>query len=1239
MNMLGQLLHSINPSRRGVTRQPTLIESVTEESHTRNLLFPDANTLYHLEGQPYPLSNGSTIGAITPGNGYDGTQGEIDLEHSRDIRIIIAQDESGPMPRTVLFDSKPGPPRSESPTRTNPRARLFGGAGGSNTAGPAFGGTHARRSSLTSETTTPRSPTVGAFQRARTRGSSISSMPNIDEHSQGRTKESVDLVNICLDCMFGNTAMSYRGPSNKLHIVPLDSRAADPGITSPSLHDGTSSFGRAEGRKKSHLAKSYTPSNPPPELPRSVSEMVEIPSREPRRRTILITRTFSVTLPDEDQPLDSVNIHTPTPQNSLGKGNGFPFPQTGAGGAPARTAQRPAKPRKTPMYAITIIIQLPVASPFSARPPSRPGHPGQKMGSQTTAPTHGHDSLGSSFDSDRRAGWALVDSNFGVDSLLSTSLSSDVDDRVDVIGQHWDVITRTLTNLQSVTHERILAHFKAAEVGSPPIIQQPRVQPVRSSSRDPPLQLQPRRALRLQSNALAFDRDIKKATDLAGERVVRGMKVPRVITGQGRWGVWREEARWLGRWAGGRDQNFFFFNLLTAFLGNHTEWLNILGPKWYRKRHREQQKSSIGEDLTISSRTIIVSTDKMAARRLIFLLAAFLPSSSHTMYDGASPIRPSTSASFRAYSQSPPLNVPISRQQSLRRTINRRGKQSYSNMRLQPPGTKGNSLSTLESADDKPDIGVADPPEAIRHSRHPSETRSIRTSLVIPSMTDSATISKSSAATTSTVTPENAVPVAHFTVPRTNSSGPTTEYRPGSSESLASANLMHTLQRSSSGHISSPSTDSQSASRWGSFMSFWSNGGRRESSTDQSDILQSTDDGLGITGMGFKRPADHPSRSALEQMVHELEVDPEIYGDDLEIFDLSAIKTADSPPEQRALGSSGVPASAARAIPERPKPLDSPLKLSVNENDGVIDVDIPLPGFGSPLQSPLLGGYHSVSSLEGSSFDQSSVFSLPHRETEQPVNVAGWLGKFHADFVLQGVTPYGDLERDIKRAMSAEPTPITAATTPTLEQGPIEKWIEVCSALVADTRTFTVKRIRLRRLVKLIPTPSQPGVTPGISGPARSQYGNPYTQSNLTPTLPMTELHLEETFIEEPIMDMDGTLVDAVERVLAQSGQPSRVQSASSSRSSSRRGRRDRRSVSDATPGPEIPRSECKQLVLGALEQVVKSVAAERASQDHKGTDTDSIRERKSKNANKPTADSTLKEGIRRWLTEVEETH
>jgi hypothetical protein len=1202
--MIGQFFSSRKGAGAGASNgssvpgapSPPGLESATEESHTRHLLYPDSSTLAHPDSQPYPLH----AAPVTPGSGHDGPLPEIDLEFPRDCRIIIAQDETPTMPKLVLFDSKPASP---GPGPAGPA--------------PAPGGLHARRSSLAVESTPPRSPLAGTFTRTRTRGASISSMPNIDEHAamaakaQARARESTDIVNTCLECMFGNTTMTYRGNSNKMHIVPLDTRPADPlpDLSSPG------SLGRSDGmRRRSNLAKSFTPANPPSEVPRIQPDG---PSREPRRRTIFITRMFSVSLPEDAPPTPSANL----PANATG----FPFPAATTSGTKSAPNKPPpfSLPRKSPMYAITIILHLPLAQPPAVQSSSRSINPRASTHLSTSAP--GQDSLVDSIDADRRAGWAFANTGLGSDSFMSPALSSDVDDRVDVVGQHWDVIMRALTSLQQLVQERILAQFKAPSASSPPAPSQHRRAPSRAGVRDAPMHSS-RKPLRLQPNAFMLDKDIQAAAELTGNRVVSGMRIPRVTTGQGKWGVWREEARWLGRWAGRREQNFFFFNLMTAFLGNHTEWLHILGPKWARRRHRELQKAKAGENTVIANRTIIVSPDKMAARRLIFLLSAFLPSNTAAIGDANLPMRPTTSASLGAYSQSPPTNMPPSRKQSLRRQINRRPRdqQSMTNMRLQPPNTEKDARSeVLEPA-------ATDVPETSRplgHSRR-SSAHSIRTSLVIPSMSDSPAPVKSSVSSASTAIPQTTIPVAHFTLPRTRSSGPLPDCRPESSDSFASANLINTLQRSGTGQTSIASNESSNASRWSGFMNFWS--GRRASSAGQSDYLQTTDDGLGFRGQ--ERP-----RSQLEHMVQELSMDGVFeHGDIYETPATSTNTTADISPDIYPIsGSSGVLASAARPIPERPKNYDSPLKLSVNEKDGVIDVDISLPDFGSPLQSPSLGGYGSASSQHGSSFGESSVLSMPYYEPEKPVNVAGWLSQFHPDFAIQAIKPYKELERDIKRAMSAEPTPMAPISTPSIESGPVECWVDVCTALVADTSTFSIKRLSLRRLVRLIPTPTyQPtAMTPGTSGmpPGRSQYGNPYSASFVVPM--MTEIHLAEKFDTENIMDFDATLIEGVDRVLAQSGEVTRVNSAQSSRSSSRRGRRDARADSDVVPYVEIPQTDCRAVIFEALESIVKDVTAERSGKRDAKVDDDA---KSIKTGMRRFMDSSLREGIRRWLTEVE---
>src|ERR1700749_1302751 len=168
----------------------------------------------------------------------------------------------------------------------------------------------------------------------------------------------------------------------------------------------------------------------------------------------------------------------------------------------------------------------------------------------------------------------------------------------------------------------------------------------------------------------------------------------------------------------------------------------------------------------------------------------------------------------------------------------------------------------------------------------------------------------------------------------------------------------------------------------------------------------------------------------------------------------------------------------------------------MNKDDGVIDVEIPFGEFGSPsIVSPGLGGDHSGSSYDGSSFGHHSILTMSPKEPEHPLNVGGWLDKLHPDFTLQAVRPYPDVLKDVKVAMSAEPTPplaepLTESTTS------VEKWLDICTTIVADTTSFSIKRIRLRRLVRYVSgTTSQAPHTPGFVGfPMRSQYGNPYRE-------------------------------------------------------------------------------------------------------------------------------------------------
>jgi hypothetical protein len=134
----------------------------------------------------------------------------------------------------------------------------------------------------------------------------------------------------------------------------------------------------------------------------------------------------------------------------------------------------------------------------------------------------------------------------------------------------------------------------------------------------------------------------------------------------------------------------------------------------------------------------------------------------------------------------------------------------------------------------------------------------------------------------------------------------------------------------------------------------------------------------------------------------------------------------------------------------------------------------------------------------------------------------------------------------------------------------------------------------------------------------------------------MTEVHLEEDFTEEIIMDFDATLIDGVDRALAQSGEVTRNNSAQSSRSSSRRGRHDIRAESNVTPHVEVPQTDCKGVIFDALETVVKDVTAARSGKDEAKTDPDASKTDR-RGYSRTSTDSSLKEGIRRWLVEVEQ--
>jgi hypothetical protein len=1324
-DMIGRLLLNWD-TRRAPPRSRTL-DPVTDNSHTLGLLFPDVYPPPEHDGSPQSLPaaelltqslpphlRGSVAGALASASDHVPDSADFDLEHPRDIRVLVAQAAtSGSSEPLVLFDSKPPPPPptpAESPRLTHSRGSsrnenigpitpvtatanaAFGSASAARTAAARGSAVppiqedrrHRRTSSSLSNTAAAAATSgLGAFQRARARRGSISSVHSISE-GYGRG-EGDEVERIALGCMFENMQSSYKGTSNKVHIIPLVSKPYDSSMCSTSLTNDFGSLSLARPpvlRRPSALSASHKPGDQP-----DAEQLREdAPQSQPGRRIVLVTRTFSITWVDDEV----------TDDQRLAPKDAKDTPER-----PTRLPRRRAN--RSPMFAITIVLHLPVSPSDSSPPISRTSTFGRKtLRKDSTSLSHA--SLASSMESDKRGPSYSMDPLFGLEGL-ATSFSSDVDEKVDLIGQHWDVISRTITTLQSLVQNKILALLK-------------------------PLSLQ-QRPIRLQKRALALDQDVKKAVDDGCIRIIRGMKIPHVHTGHGQWGAWREEARWLKNWAGKKDDPFLSI-LISAFLGTHTDWLHTLAPKWYRRRYREQHRYSVS-DSSVPCRTIILADNKMAARRMIFLLAAFLPSDTSVRGD-ASPLRPSTAASFRAYSQSPPK---VYRKESLRRVLNRRGKAGMS--RGQPISRTSSIVAAPESLDGT-DTGTVRGEEAVFESPKLDETRS-----KLP-QTEMDPSGQKTSTPTASITPAFAE-IRPFFSRRTSMGGAASTH--SRTSSAASATLMQPLTRTASGGAEPPRP-----TRWGSLRNLWPIGSRRDSTSELSEVMQTTDEGLGIAGV---RNLTSPTK--LQKMVDELHGIPtEVVVDSQSSTTDSQHPTAFPSPELHGDGSGTSPEQELHAHARKySQPIDVPIKLSVNKDDGVIDVEVPFPDFGSPsllapaplppfspstgtTGAPLIfsgSGSHSGSpSLAGSSAPSHHSASLataaamfPWDAGERAPNVAGWINHVHPDFALQATRRYDSVLDDVRAAMSAEPNPpVTAATmaawraadaaaaaaataasgaqgqAPAAPAVPTERWLDVCTALVADADARTVRRLRLRRRVRFVrqaafapPLVTTPGTPAGVVGSpgVRSLYGNPYSHP-LPPfgggssgggrgeagATASSEFTLEERFVEEVVAEADPTFADALDRAIWPSasggGFVSSVAGAVSpaavvddeertpriaaarhadgagSRSSSARGRagllsegaaaagqkrsatvddhRGRRHGEAAlppaltmTPAAVVAR-DARGVLVGALEALAAEVATARAAHAAGGSGS----------VVAPAAESVLREGVRTWMEEVE---
>lgn len=1135
--MLGRLI-------QGVARGGQL-ESATDETHTRTLLWPEISP----DGRYGSLSPPTTpFGSPNlRASPFDDRIG-LELNEAKDLRLIVAQDAFGTHDRPLLlYDSQTAGSAIPPEDATSPTQSRFS---------PQKEHGH---------------PIIG---HTRNRSSTISGASASWARSNKESEPTDHLSNI-LDCMFGVSSAAKSGSSTKIHLLPGDrggttssasrtpSTAATPNgvpIRAPLLRAKTSTHG-------AHGLRQHAP---PKE-----SEV------EPRD-SVLITRMFPVNLPESK---DDLRHHR---SSSAGETDAL-SPMTPLRESPLNTGAQPKKPKlvekKTPVYAIGLLFYLPRSG--DARPKTSAGRPSSRASFAAS-------STPNSFGSDSFSSWVFL--NAIPEHLLSSETTGQLTDKsIQIIVKNWDVVLRSLSPVEAVARREIgelLQEVNLAMISS-----------AAKAPKGPSEQRTNQRNVYIRSpNVLSRDAHLHGLVKHTLWRVAYALRIPRVLTGFGldNGGHWLDESRYLVRLCGNKQQNFFLFNLLTAFLGNHTEWLERLAPDWYRKQIKALNKGQPSTS-NLASRTIVICDSRSMTRRIIFLLSSFLPRS-----PGGTALLARDGSGYMSPVLTPDAGfpVPVNRvnEGSLRRHVYNKSRDGSMTF----PRREVTGMSTSVSSGDS--VGAIG--KALRSNSHSVFSRpdlesgtSRNPGVFTP---DGSVSARKTNATSSAATPDTGTPVPHF-------ASKTDSYFPDGAvlapeESGASADLARILRRDS---VSQPQT-SQSSINWGSLISNVSGLWNRNSDSSPSPNKVPASAATGsLRDRRRLAPRSVPIQARrpndLETMVDE--------AGDLRKVVVGPRASHPSTPTRR----SSVAAREAR-----------PPQLTVDDKDGVIDVDISLPSFMAWTEEKSSSPRHQSPSVASTDEVRSSVsYYSHHKETTsaKPLNVAGFLKRYHEDFILQGVKPYQDLYEEVKQSMSREETP-TQEQWRLLPQEPNgELWVNVCTTLLADYRTFTIRRLTLQRRVK----PDTPGGEPVQGG------------------TPAAENDDSERFVSETVMDFDTTLTDAIERVLNEADTLKRKPTGSH-RTHSRTASTGLASSTKTEPleissfgngrnwtGRSMhSQFDCRQAVVSALEEVVKSVNDDLAKHHRSKDEQGNLRVDGRVLEQEIKQENVLREGVKKWLLNVE---
>ncbi|EXJ55412.1 hypothetical protein A1O7_08339 [Cladophialophora yegresii CBS 114405] len=1151
--MLGRLI-------QGYARGSQL-ESATDETHTRTLLWPEV----HHDGRsssasPPTTPFGSPTVRISP---FDDRAG-LELSETRDLRLIVAQDAFGTNDRPLLlFDTQPVD-ASDSTT-----AQRTG-----NPSQPA--GQAARGGSGTSM--------MGQF---RNRSSTISGGP-ASWTRPNKDSETTDHLSNILDCMFGVSSAAKSGSSTKLHFLPGDrSPLSDlsprvPTSNAPATAPPRTPLVRAKTAISAENTHASTPTvrGPDPET----------------RDAILVTRMFPVALPEAQDDLRHHRASSAGQSNSVSPMSNKKDEQSDS---PIQAKKPKLVEKKTPVFAMGLLFYLP--RPGDVRPSTSSARPTSRA--SFTASSTPNSQASGSFSS-----WTFM--NAIPEHLWTDEGSSYLTDKgIEIVVRNWDVILRSLAVIEALAHNKISGLLQEVDFAL--------TSSAAKAPKGPYEQRTNQRNIYLRSpNRLSQFTDLQRAAKHTLWRISYALRIPRVLTGLGldNGGHWLDEARYLVRLCGTRQQNFFLFNLLTAFLGSHTDWLERLSPDSYRKQFRALHRGKAAHS-NLASRTVIICDNRSTARRIIFLLASFLPRNALAK-QGSDFFSPLLTPDI---SSSSPANRGL-HEGSLRRHAHNKSRDGPVSF----PRRDISGLSTSESSAES----VSAISRAIRSntrlpvSRTEIEPGSSRQTSVFASTDGQGQVHKTNA-TSSTATPGLGTPVPHFAT-KTDSYFPETAVVDGDI-TVAEADLARILRRDSTTHARSrpPSIN------WGSLVSnvsgFWNT---RQDSTGSSNEISTTAATGSLSDRRRLAPRSVPIQGRLPSQ-------------------LEAMVAEAAHPRQEAPTDHGMGHTANRHPSIDPSEVRPP-QLTVDAKDGVIDVDLNLPGFiswnerKSPSSSLLHHSPSFASTDEGGSSYSSHSFGVDAAGSN-PTKVAGYLKRYHEDFVLQGVKAYPELQIEVEQSMSREEGPMGACCIPPSGQRTKERWSHVCTTLLADFRTFSIQRLTLKRMMHQDVTgePATAGADPnseGISGSAAS--------SRRPARAKVTTV---ERFEHEKVLDFDTTLTDAIERVLNET-EAARQKSVATSRSHSRTA-----SAATTTSARSMPlaisgsgknrawhpasttaQSGCRQAVVGALEEVVRSVNDDLARHQRRhGADGRVIIDGDAVNQ-EMKQDNVLREGVKKWLLNVD---